>query len=176
MTDLRYPIGRVVVEDSLSDEGRKKLIEEIAQAPDEVRAAVDGLSDKQLDTQYRPDGWTVRQVIHHLADSHLNSFIRFRLALTEESPTIKPYDQDKWAELEDAKNNPIETSLDMFESMHKRWVSLLKSLTPADYARTFVHPETGNSVSLDRNLCIYAWHGRHHAAQITGLREREGWN
>ena len=175
MTDLRYPVGRLKMEDNLTEERRREFIEEIASAPGELRAAVEGLSDQQGDTQYRPDGWTVRQVVHHLVDSHLNSYIRFRLALTEDSPTIKPYDQEKWAQLEDAKNDPIETSLDLFESMHKRWVSLLSSLSPADFARTFSHPETGKNVTLDRNLCLYAWHGRHHIAHITSLREREGW-
>ena len=141
--------------------------------PAKLKAAVGGLNDRQLDTPYRPGGWTVRQVVHHLPDSHLNSFVRFKLALTEEEPTIKPYDEARWAELADSKA-PIELSLPLLENLHERWVLLLNSLTPADWQRKFRHPERG-PMTLTDNLQIYAWHGRHHVAHITALRERNGW-
>jgi hypothetical protein len=174
MTDLQYPIGQPALRDDLTDQERRILIDAIAVAPGALRAAVAGLSPPQLDTPYRPGGWTVRQVVHHLADSHLNSYVRFRLALTEEEPTIKPYDQARWAELEDACAAPPELSLALLESLHARWVQLLRSLGPADFARTFRHPELG-LMTLDRNLQLYAWHGRHHIAHITSLRTRMGW-
>jgi len=157
-----------------TDEDIGRAIAEIAQAPAKLRAAVEGLSPEQLDTPYRPGGWTVRQVVHHVPDSHLNSYCRFKLALTEDEPTIKAYHEDRWAELDDSRSAPIEVSLAMLESLHKRWVLLMKSLAPADFARTFRHPEIG-LVSLAKNVCLYAWHGRHHAAHITSLRERMGW-
>ena len=143
--------------------------------PAELRAAVHGLSPEQLDTPYRLEGWTVRQVVHHLPDSHMNSFIRFKLALTEEEPTIKPYDEDLWARLGDVRNTPVEVSLRLLESLHQRWVVLLRSLGDEDWPRKFRHPELG-VMSLERNLALYAWHGRHHVAHITALRERMGWN
>jgi hypothetical protein len=125
-------------------------------------------------TPYRPGGWTVRQVVHHLPDSHLNSYVRFKLALTEEGPTIKPYYEDRWAELEDARHAPLNISLTLLESLHRRWVMLLRSLAEKDFARTFLHPELG-VMSLEKNLSLYAWHGRHHVAHIMSLRERSGW-
>ncbi|HLI30711.1 MAG TPA: putative metal-dependent hydrolase, partial [Terriglobia bacterium] len=146
----------------------------IEEVPARLRAAVKGLSDAQLDTPYREGGWTVRQVVHHLADSHMNSYVRFRLALTESEPTIKTYDQTRWAELRDARTAPVEPSLALLESLHKRWVLLLKSLEAADFSRTFRHPDRG-TMTLDQNLALYAWHGRHHVAHITSLRERMGW-
>ena len=173
--DLSYPIGKFKWEGDHTNEQRQKFIEEIAGTPASVRAAVEGLSQEQLETPYRPGGWTVRQVVHHLADSHLNSYVRFRLALTEDEPTIKPYHEDKWAELEDARTAPLEVSLALLESLHTRWVMLLKSLNDEDFARAFRHPDLG-VVSLDKSLGLYAWHGRHHVAHITGLRERMGWN
>jgi uncharacterized damage-inducible protein DinB len=173
--DLSYPIGKFKWEGDQTNERRQKFIDEIAKTPAIVRAAVEGLSPEQLETPYRPGGWTVRQVVHHLADSHLNSYVRFRLALTEDEPTIKPYHEDKWAELEDARTAPLEISLALLESLHERWVRLLKSLKAEDFARAFRHPDLG-VVSLDKNLGLYAWHGRHHVAHITGLRERMGWN
>ena len=172
--DLQYPIGRFVWSGASSDSDRKRYIDEIAEAPQQLRAAVAGLSDAQLDTPYRPGGWTVRQVVHHVPDSHLNSYVRFRLALTEKEPTIKPYDESQWAELTDARTAPIEASLALLESLHARWVLLLRSLNPDDFAREFRHPELG-TVSLDKNLALYAWHGRHHVAHITSLRDRMGW-
>jgi uncharacterized damage-inducible protein DinB len=174
-TELSYPIGKFKWEGDATDEKRHHFIDEIAGTPARVRAAVEGLSAEQLETPYRPGGWTVRQVVHHVADSHLNSYVRFRLALTEDEPTIKPYHEDRWAELDDARTAPLEVSLALLESLHERWVRLLKSLKAEDFARTFRHPEMG-VVSLDKNLGLYAWHGRHHVAHITSLRERQGWD
>jgi len=172
--DLRYPIGKFLWPKSVPAETRSRLIGEIAAAPAAFREAVKGLDDAQLDTPYRPDGWTVRQLVHHVADSHMNSFIRFRLALTEEEPVVKPYDQEKWAGLHDCLTAPIEPSLRLLESLHSRWVAMLGSFSEADFARTFRHPELG-VLRLDANLALYAWHGGHHAAHITGLRDRMSW-
>jgi hypothetical protein len=172
--DLSYPVGKYKRPESLSGEQRHAYIDAIADTPAQVKAAVHGLSAAQLDTPYRPGGWTVRQVVHHFPDSHMNSYIRFRLALTEDEPTIKPYDEGRWAELADAKSAPIEPSLALLENLHKRWVALLRSLRPSDWARRFRHPEMGE-MSLDQNLALYEWHGRHHVAHITLLRERNGW-
>lgn len=173
--DLRYPIGEFVPPGTASDAERRARIGELTALPRLAGAAVAGLSDAQLDTPYRPGGWTVRQVIHHLPDSHLNSYARFRLALTEPQPTIRPYFEDRWAELPDAREAPVELSLALLEALHARWTTLLRSLSPADWSRSFVHPERGRIVTLDENLALYAWHGRHHVAQITALRAREGW-
>jgi hypothetical protein len=172
--DLSYPIGKFDFKAPVAPDRRAQLIAEIADAPARFRDAVRGLDDRQLNTPYRPDGWTVRQVIHHVPDSHMNSYIRFRLALTEDSPTVKPYAEAKWAELRDAKTLPVEVSLDLLDGLHQRWVVLLRSLSDADFARAFRHPELG-LVRLDTNLALYAWHGKHHAAHITGLRDRMGW-
>jgi uncharacterized damage-inducible protein DinB len=172
--DLRYPIGPFKIDETPTDQQVRTAIQEIAEAPAKLRAAVEGLSPEQLGTPYRPGGWTVRQVLHHLPDSHLNSYCRFKLALTEDEPTIKPYHEDRWAELEDGRTAPIDVSLAMLESLHQRWVLLLKSLGPDDFKRTFRHPELG-VVSLAQNVCLYGWHGRHHTAHITSLRERMGW-
>ena len=172
--DLSYPIGRFDWPESVTPEMRPAWIGDLEAAPARFRAAVQGLTGQQLDTPYRPGGWTVRQVVHHVADSHLNSYVRFRLALTEDAPTIKPYDQAKWAELPDALGCPVELSLQLIEGLHQRWVVLLRSMSDADFARTFNHPERGMT-RLDINLAMYAWHSRHHEAHITGLRERMGW-
>jgi uncharacterized damage-inducible protein DinB len=174
MTDLRYPIGKFSFEGSNSEDERVRLIDQIASAPARLREAIDGLSPEQLDTPYRPEGWTVRQLVHHVPDSHLNSYARFKLALTEDEPTIKDYREDRWAELADARSGPVETSLALLDSLHKRWVTMLRSMSPDQFERSFRHPELG-LVSLDRNLSLYAWHGRHHVAHITSLRERMGW-
>ena len=174
MDDQRYPIGKFTYNGPPSPEQRLLLLEEVAQTPAKLRAAVRGLSDAQLDTPYRPEGWTVRQVVHHVPDSHLNSYVRFKLALTEEDPAIKPYFEDRWAELEDTKNTPLEVSLLLLESLHDRWVRLLRSLTPEQWKRTFRHPELG-SMPLDKTLALYAWHGKHHVAHITELRKRRSW-
>jgi hypothetical protein len=153
---------------------RIEFIQRIADAPPEVKAAVQGLTEKQLDTPYREGGWTVRQVVHHLPDSHINSYVRFRLALTEDEPTIKPYNERLWAELFDARTAPVALSLQLLESLHERWVMLLRSLKPSDFSRTFRHPEHG-ARNLDWLLQLYAWHGRHHVAHITSLREKMKW-
>jgi uncharacterized damage-inducible protein DinB len=172
--DPRYPIGHFERPASLSEGERKLAIEQIAQAPRQLRAAVEGWSDQQLDTAYRPDGWTVRQVLHHIPDSHINSYVRFRLALTEDEPTITTYKEDAWAQLEDAQKAPVGVSLDLLDALHQRWARLLRSLTPEQWERTFRHPAMG-LMRLDVNAALYAWHGRHHLAQITSLRDRMGW-
>jgi len=174
MTDLRYPIGKFKFEGPTTPAQREELLNQISQAPNRLRAAVKGLSDQQLDTPYRPEGWTVRQVVHHVPDSHLNAYVRYKLALTEDEPTIKPYAEDRWARLADTQATPIEVSLAMLDSLHDRWLRLLRSLQPEDWKRSFRHPELG-LVSLEKNLALYAWHGRHHVAHITALRERNGW-
>jgi hypothetical protein len=175
VSDLAYPIGKFVWGGPTDATGRSRRIDEIAAAPMALRAAVAGLADGQLDTPYRPGGWTVRQVVHHVPDSHMNAYVRFRLAVTEDTPTIKPYDEAAWAELADARTGPVATSLALLEALHARWVALLGSLADADWARTFRHPELG-VVPLEKNLALYAWHGRHHVAHVTALRERMGWS
>jgi len=173
--DLQYPIGKFQWGGGITDQERDALIAQVGEIPAQLRQAVAGLTEQQIDTPYRPEGWTVRQVVHHLPDSHMNTYTRFRLALTEEVPTIKPYDQERWAALEDARTAPVELSLTLLDSLHARWVLLLKSLRPQDFARTFRHPELG-VVTLDKYLALVAWHGRHHVAHITSLRDRMGWN
>jgi hypothetical protein len=174
MTDLRYPIGKFSPTETLTAEQRQRCIREIAEAPAALRSAVAGLSDAQLDTPYRPEGWTVRQVVHHIPDSHLNAYVRFKLTLTESEPTVKPYDETLWAELPDARTGEIGPSLALLESLHARWVMFLKSLKPEDFERRLNHPESG-VMKLHRSLQNYAWHGRNHIAQITSLRERMKW-
>src|SRR5947208_3595975 len=173
--DPRYPIGKFEMPAQVTPARRQQAIEEIAATPAKMRAAARGLSDSQLDTPYRRGGWTVRQVVHHLPDSHLNAYVRLKLALTENEPAIKTYEQERWAELEDARSAPIEISVALLESLHRRWVLVLRALRPEDFARTFRHPELG-VVTLDQQLRLYEWHGRHHIAHITSLRERMGWN
>jgi uncharacterized damage-inducible protein DinB len=174
MSDERYPVGKFQRQEKLTAAERRTLIDQIVAAPARMREAVSGLNEKQLATPYREGGWTVRQVVHHVPDSHLNAYIRFKLALTEETPTIKPYDQARWAELADARETPVETSLQLLESLHDRWVRLLRSMSAADFSRNLMHPESG-AMSLDSVLALYGWHGRHHTAHITSLRERKGW-
>ena len=172
---LRYPTGRFQrPKRALSDAERRQMIDTIAKSPRDIRSAVRGLSDAQLDTPYRAEGWTVRQVVHHVPDSHMNAFIRFKLALTEDTPTIKPYDEAAWAKLADARE-PIEMSLTMLTALHERWVALLRSMAPHDFERKLNHPEWDAPLSLDSMLALYAWHGAHHTAHITGLRSRMGW-
>jgi len=173
MTDLRYPIGKFA-EETATPERRQEWIDTLEAAPAKLRAAVAGLSGEQLDTPYRPGGWTVRQVVHHVPDSHLNAYVRFKLALTEQEPTVKTYEEKDWAELEDGRRGPIEISLTLLESLHQRWVLALRSLAPAAFSRRFRHPQLG-LVQLDQQLGMYAWHCRHHLAHITSLRERSGW-
>jgi uncharacterized damage-inducible protein DinB len=172
--DLQYPIGKARLEARLDDEQRRERIDQIAETPARLRAAVAGLTAEQLDTPYRPGGWTVRQVVHHVPDSHLNAYIRFKWALTEHEPAIKTYDQARWAELPDTREVPVEVSLALLENLHRRWVALLRSLAAADFEKTLYHPDHG-VINLDQLLCIYAWHGRHHTAHVTALRERMGW-
>ena len=172
--DLRYPIGQFEFAGPITDDDRRRLIDKIEQTPSRMRAAVAGLNEEQLDTPYRPEGWTVRQVVHHVPESHLNSYTRFKLALTEDEPTIKPYFEDRWAQLDDARQAPVALSLELLDALHGRWVWFLRSLKPEDFHRTFRHPELG-IVSLDKNVALYAWHGQHHVAQISSLRERMGW-
>lgn len=173
-TALRFPIGKFLPMAQVSDSALTKWIGEIEALPDALFGAVQGLTLDQLDTPYRPGGWTVRQVVHHVADSHINSYVRYRLALTEDSPVIKTYREAAWAELWDAKSLPVEVSLDLLRALHQRWVVLLRSMTPDQFARTFTHPENG-TMRLDVNTGLYAWHGRHHTAHITRLRDRNGW-
>lgn len=172
--DLRYPIGKFQYEGVSTMEQRKKYIWNIAETPVKLREAVEGLNENQLNTPYRPGGWNVRQVVHHLPDSHMNSFTRFRLALTEEEPTIRPYYEDRWAELSDSRLAPVEYSLDLLEPLHRRWVFMLESLNDSDYQKTFRHPDLG-LMTLEKNLALYSWHGQHHVAQITSLRKRMDW-
>jgi uncharacterized damage-inducible protein DinB len=173
--DPRYPIGKFEMPKEITPALRQSAIGEIAETPAKIRAAVKGLTDSQLETPYRDGGWTVRQVVHHAPDSHMNAYIRLRFALTENAPTIKPYEESAWANLEDAKNAPVDVSLNLLDALHERWVRLLRSLKPEDYARTLIHPEHGVR-TVDWLLFLYAWHGRHHTAHITELRKQKGWN
>lgn len=172
--DLSYPIGKFQYSGPSSAAERRRYIEEIAAAPARLRDAIRGLTAEQLDTPYRPGGWTVRQVVHHLPDSHVNAYVRFKLALTEDEPLIKTYDEGRWAETPEVRTTPLETSLALLEALHLRWTELLRELTAADFQRRLRHPELG-VVELDRYLAMYAWHGRHHVAHITALRQRNGW-
>ena len=172
--DLKYPVGKFAYEGFGDRVQRAEWIQEISHLPEKLKAAVQGLNDEQLDTPYRPEGWSVRQLVHHIADSHMNSFMRLRLALTEPEPTIKPYDEKTWAELPDSRELPPNISLQLLEPLHLRWVHVLKSITEDDFARCFRHPEMG-SMSLDKATALYAWHSRHHLAHITNLRKRMGW-
>jgi hypothetical protein len=171
--DLRYPVGPEPAFDPIAAATRVKHIEVIAQLPASIGSAVSGLSDAQLDTPYRPGGWTVRQVVHHLADSHMHAFMRLKWALTEDAPTIKPYSEAPWAELADSALG-IEASLGILDGVHARWVALYRAMDDALFARAFLHPERGR-LTLDHHLHIYAWHSRHHVAHVTELRRREGW-
>lgn len=176
MTDqdnLRYPVGRFSAPAASMAGIRAAHIETLRLLPERLRAAVGGLSEVQVDTPYRDGGWTVRQVVHHLADSHTNSVVRFKLALTEDWPTIKPYDEAAWARLPDSLL-PIDGSLVFIDALHARWVALLQSMSEEDFQKGFVHPERGR-MTLANNLALYEWHSRHHVAHITGLRQRMGW-
>ena len=174
MNDPRYPIGRFNHDASPSPGTRARHIEQIAGLPPRLRSAVAGLGPQQLDTPYRDGGWTVRQVVHHVPDSHLNAYVRTKLALTEETPTIKPYDESAWARLKDTELTPVEVSLAMLEAVHTRWVTLLGSLTASDFSRPFNHPEAGVR-DLDWLVALYDWHGNHHLAHITSLRDQRKW-
>lgn len=172
--DLRYPIGPWTPPTSaVNPDWRANHIRDIAELPAQMRAAVAGLSDAQLDTPYRPGGWTLRQVVHHVADSHANGYIRQKLALTEQNPTIKPYDEERWAELPDA-TLPVDVSLRMLDAIHERWTALLRALPADKFTAPYQHPQSGPQ-TLDSSLSNYSWHGRHHVAHITELRKRESW-
>ena len=172
--DLRFPVGKFNWDIEVGESDYPRLIGEIAETPGALRSAVAGMSRDQLETPYRPGGWTVKQVVHHLPDSHMNAYTRFKLALTEHEPTIKPYEEAKWAELSDSQRVPAEVSLDLLESLHLRWVPLLRGMDGADFQRRLRHPEHG-LLTLSKMLALYAWHGRHHVAHITALKAREGW-
>jgi hypothetical protein len=174
MDDLRFPVGKLQRPESLSEAQRREMIATIAALPSRMREAVGDLGKEQVETPYRPDGWTVRQLVHHVADSHMNAYVRLKLGLTEDNPTIKPYEEARWAELADTAATPVETSLALLEALHERWTHVLRSMTPADFARRLTHPENG-PMTLDGLLATYDWHSRHHLAHITSLRQRMGW-
>jgi hypothetical protein len=171
---LRYPIGGPQRAESFSAQQRSAAIESIRQLPRNLRAAVADFSEQQLDTPYRPGGWTVRQLVHHVADSHINAYVRVRLALTEDWPTISDYQETRWAELEDARTAAVSTSLDLLQALHARWVPLFASLTEPEWRRGYIHPANGRQ-SVEQVAMLYDWHGRHHTAHITQLATRMGW-
>ena len=175
MTDPRFPIGKYVPNPNPDAATLAGWIDEIAAAPNVLRAAVEGLDEMQLDTPYRPGGWTLRQVAHHVPDSHMNAYVRFKLALTEDSPVIKTYDEALWAELPDARAGSVEPSLELLARLHERWVRLLRAMAPQDFARVFRHPDRADPVTLAELAGLYAWHGRHHPGQVTTLRQSKGW-
>ena len=172
--DLRYPTGKWIRQPSLDAKACAEMIQAIDATPAALAAAVKGLTDAQLDTPYRPGGWTPRQIVHHIADSHMNAYIRFKLGITEENPTIKPYDEKTWAETIDGRTAPVDVSLPVVDGVHQRWVQLMRSFDAGTFARTIMHPERG-PMALSDLLQLYSWHGRHHTAHITGLRQRMGW-
>lgn len=174
LESLKYPIGRNRVEEAADKASVNKCIKEIETLPKKLKAAANGLNTRQLNTPYRPEGWTVRQVIHHIADSHMNAYIRFKLALTEDKPIIKPYDEKLWAELPDTNSVDIQVSLDLIKTLHTRWSALLKQLNDKDLSKEFIHPESGTK-NLKETICHYAWHGNHHLAHITSLKQRMNW-
>jgi hypothetical protein len=178
MSDLRYPIGKFEwIEPETEEQNtrrREGYIDTIAKLPANMRTTVQGLTPAQLDTPYRPEGWTIRQLVHHVPESHMNAYIRFKLALTEEQPTVKTYDEAEWAKLPDNLITPIDVSLQLLAALHSRWVDTLQAMQPSDFGRTLFHPERG-MVSLDHMLALYAWHSSHHLAHIASLRERMGW-
>jgi len=174
LSALQYPTGKFSFKDDMTPEKRNNCIHDIESTPAKLREAVKGLTDEQLDTPYRPEGWRVRQVVHHIADSHINAYVRMKLALTENKPTIGTYQEKNWAKLNDVFQAPVEVSLSLLESLHKRWVVLLKSLTEEDYKRKFIHPESGLK-TVDWLIALYAWHGKHHIAHITTLRKKMEW-
>ena len=174
MTDPRYPVGPFTPPSEFTPALRREYIEQIATLPARLRAAVEGLSEPYLNHPYREEGWTVAQVVHHMADSHVNAYVRFKLAATEENPPVKAYNEALWADLADSKGSDVRPSLDILTGLHARWASFLRGLTEEQFGRTYNHSVTG-PVTLDHALALYAWHGRHHAAHITSLRERMGW-
>lgn len=174
MSDPRYPVGKFEFPPQITPQLRSQFLNEIEHTPARLREAVKGLSPEQINQPYREGGWTVRQVVHHLADSHLNAYIRFKLGITENNPAIKTYDEALWAELSDAKAADIQASLNLLEALHQRLIQFLRQLSDDQFSRTINHPEFG-IVPLDKYLAMYAWHGRHHVAHVTALRQRQGW-
>ena len=175
LDQLRYPIGKFSFNENADEKAVKQWIAAIEQHPSQLRSAVKGLNDTQLNTPYRDGGWTLRQVVHHLADSHLNAYCRVKLALTEDHPTIKPYEEKSWAEMDDAKNLPVEVSLSILEALHKRWAYMLNKIDSKDYEKSVFHPESKREMSVKFLINLYSWHGKHHTAHITSLRERKKW-
>jgi len=175
VSDPRYPIGPFTLPSSVSADALARAIDDMSRAPALLTEAVRGLTSEQMETPHRPDGWCPRQIAHHVPDSHLNGYTRMKLALTEDTPTIKGYEEARWAELADVRTVPVAHSLTLLEALHERWVGLARALGPEDWKRAFRHPENGRVIPLDVHVCLYAWHGKHHAAQITSLRERMGW-
>ena len=171
---LQYPIGKYI-EQPFSDKQLKEWLLDIQALPQHIEYAITNLDEAQLETPYRDGGWTVKQVVHHVADSHMNAYIRFKLGLTEDNPTIKPYEEKLWAEMIDTKNIPINVSITLLHALHKRWCEILKSISGGEWDRTVVHPEHGRQMTLWYLMGMYAWHCRHHVAHITSLRERMGW-
>lgn len=172
---LKYPVGRFSFPENISESDLKNFIADIEEFPSRLRKLVENMSEEQLNTAYRKDGWKVKQVVHHAADSHMNAYIRFKLALTEDMPTIKAYYEDKWAELGDYNDTPVEVSLTLLEALHTRWINLIKSMTRGDFEKTFFHPEYGKEFSLDEITALYSWHCRHHYAHIQELKKRMNW-
>lgn len=173
--DLRYPIGKFSAPEEITIEMVKSATEQIASTADQLAAAVKGMTDEQLNTPYRPDGWTVRQVVHHLADSHMNAYIRFHWALTEDQPKIKAYDENAWAQLPYQNGVKIETSIHLLGSLHERWVVLMNNMSEEEFDKIYIHPDGDKVYVLRKVALIYAWHGSHHIAHITALKERMGW-
>jgi hypothetical protein len=172
---LKFPIGHFVKPAELTKKLRETFIHDIEGFPDRLEKEVASLNEEQLDTEYRPKGWTIRQVVHHCSDSHMNSLTRFKLTLTEDKPTIKPYWEDRWAELADSKTMPVAPALQMLKGLHARWTVLLKSVKEEEWQRSFIHPEHGKEITLGENIGIYAWHCNHHLAHITQLKARKNW-
>ena len=175
LNKLKYPIGRFKPNEEFTIEQRNQMIDNIKTFPQKLTGIVTELSESQLDTPYRPDGWTVRQLVHHIADSHVNSYVRFRWTMTEDSPVIKAYDQTKWAELPDAKTAPIKLSLNLLKAVHARWTMLMDRMTDEDFKKELAHPEWDNNLSLNVMVQLYSWHCDHHLSHITSLIQREGW-
>lgn len=174
-TDERYPIGRFHMPEQITEEALRRAIDSIRQLPGRLREETAHLSEEQLDTPYREEGWTIRQVVHHCADSHANSLIRFKLALTEDNPRITPYHEGRWADLADSRSLPLESGLRMTEGVHERWAAILDAMTPEEFGRSFYHPQQDRSIRLDAATMMYAWHGEHHLQHIIGLKRRMGW-
>jgi uncharacterized damage-inducible protein DinB len=175
LNNLRFPVGRFTPTQPVSSEVIEQCIDTISSFPQKLRAVTAGMSEAQLNIPYREGGWTIKEVVHHCADSHMNAFIRFKLGLSEDNPTIKPYLQDEWVKQPDVKKESINVSLHLLEALHIRWTSLLEDMNKADFERTFYHPEMKKPITLAKNLCLYAWHCDHHLGHVTGLKDRMGW-